>query len=214
MVCFNIINTNQLTSPTLAHYETFKTEYPLFTIDPELLLTSIKHTQIGFVSPRFKFVIISNMSKNGYRMGEGVENTRFYTEQELERIHRIARLEIEFEKTRRRIAPKLPSRLTCIFVAEDSLDGRTMLQNMFYHKKDFHIAPVEINPLRIHRADSKWISEYEKTNNQIIIENYWQGTDFDKNPQYEYLIDGVVKLKNKEDRKIITSRFDTTPYYS
>lgn len=213
LVCFNFINTNQLSSPTIAHYDTFKSEYPIFTVNPEELLTGSKQNEIGFVSPRYKFIIISSLSNKGVRMGEGVENTRFYTELELERIHRIARLEIEFEKLRRKINSNLPSRLACIFVAEDNFEGRTMLQNMFYYKKKFHIASVGLSPIRLHRADSKWISDYEETNNPLSIEKYWQGIDFDHYPQYEYLVDGIIKLKNDEDRKIITSEFDITPYY-
>lgn len=99
----------------------------------------------------------------------------------------------------------MPSRLACIFVAEDNLDGRVMLQNMFNFKRDFHLAPVDIAPIRLHKADSKWIQEYEETNNPTFMEWYWRGVDCDDNPQYEYLIDRVVKLKNIEDREIIIS---------
>lgn len=214
LVCFNLSITNQLTSSAIAHFETFKTEYPLYTIDPEQLLTNLNSNQIGFVSPRFKFITLSHWRRNGVIIGEGIENRKFYNASEIDRIHRIARLEIDFEIVRRKVNPSLPSRLSCIYVAEDNFDGRVMLQNMFYYKTKFHIAPVEIYAIRIHKADSKWISDYEEYQKTEAIENYWSGIDFDKNPQYEYLVEGIIKLKNVENREIIKSKFDSTPYYT
>ncbi|OBQ52803.1 DUF2441 domain-containing protein [Tamlana sp. s12] len=214
IVCLNLINTNQISSPTLAHYHSYRTEYPLYKITPDELLTDINSTQFGFVSPRFQYIIISNWATNGLKVGIGTINTKFYSNSDIERIHKIAKLEVEFEKVRRQINSNLPSRLTCIFVAEDDIDGRNMLRNMFFNRTKFHIAPVVLNSIKSHKADSKWITDYEKTKKISSIVKYWQGIDFDKHHQYEYLIEGVVRLENKEDREIIKTEFNSEKYYS
>ncbi|TVZ49872.1 DUF2441 domain-containing protein [Olleya sp. Hel_I_94] len=208
IVCLNLINTNQLSSPSLTHYITYKTEYPLYNINPDDLLTDINLTRFGFVSPRFQYVILSNWSTNGLKIGIGTINTKYYSNSDIIRIHRIAKLEVEFEKVRRKVDSNLPSRLTCIYVAEDNVDSRNMLKNMFFNKKHFHIASVNLKYVKSHKADSKWISDYEKTNSISSIEKYWKGIDFDNNPQYEYLIEGIVSLNKIEDREYIKNEFN------
>lgn len=214
LVCMNLINTNQVISPSLAHYETYKTKFPLYEKDLDNILLDIDSISIGFASPRFQYIILSRWARDGLKIGIGAANTKFYTDCKVERIHRIANLEIEFEKIRREIDSNLPSRLSCIYVAEDNIGGRIMLRNMFYNKRNFHIAQVNIAALKLHKADSKWISAYEEKQNKCFIENYWRGLNFDKNPQYEYLVEGIVYLKNEHDREAVKLGFDSTPYYS
>ncbi|AZQ59837.1 DUF2441 domain-containing protein [Maribacter sp. MJ134] len=214
LVCFNLINTNQLTSPLIAHYHTFKNEeYPLYNANPDSLLTDLDSTKLGFVGPRFQYVALSNWARNGLKIGLGITNTKLYSDTDIEKIHRIAELEIEFEKIRRLIDSNLPSRFTCLFLAEDNIDGRTMLKNMFSNRKNFRIAPVEVDFIKVHKADSKWIDAYERNKNIHLIKSYWKGENYDANPQYEYLVDGIVKLKKAEDQKYIVENFDTRPYY-
>ena len=207
IVCLNLINTNQLSSPSLTHYNTYKTEYPLYNINLDDLLTDINLTQFGFVSPRFQYILISNWATNGLKVGIGTINTKYYSDSDINRIHRIAKLEVEFEKIRRKVNSTLPSRLTCIYVAEDNIDSRNMLRNMFFNKKKFLIASVDLVSIKSHKADSKWISDYENTGNISSIEKYWKGSDFDNKPQYEYLIEGIVSLSKKEDREYIKQEF-------
>lgn len=199
----NLGFTSILTSPTLSHIESYKEEHPAYTIDPNRMLTEINAIK-GFGAPRLMYVIQTCWLNNGLKLGIGVENTKFHTDADSTKIRNIAELEIEIEKIRREINSNLPSRLVCLFLAEDNYDGRIMLQNMFYNKKSFCIVPVKIIcSLRLHRADSKWIEEYEKTKDKVAIENYWKGVTLDNNPQYEYLLDGQIKLLNTEDKEYI-----------
>lgn len=215
LVCMNLINTKQLTSPYIAHYSTYKTEYPIYNIELENLLTDINSTQIGFCSPRFQYIILSNWSRNGLKVGIGMTDTKFYSQTDIDRINRIAELEIEFERVRRKINKNLPSRLSCIFLAEDNIDGRLMLKNMFFRKTNIHIANVEVGVcLCNHKADSKWIEEYEKTNSIKSIENYWNGIHYDNFPQFEYLVEGTVLLKTESDYEFIKNNFDNSRYSS
>lgn len=194
---------SSLCCPTIAHIQSFKEEHPVYRTDPDKMLT-IKDSIGGFSSPRLSNIKLACLLKNGYILGVGVENTKFHTDAYNARIIRIAEIEIEIEKIRREINPNLPSRLVCLFLAEDNFDGRTMLKNMFFKTKSFRIVPVKvICALRFHAADYRWIEEYEKTNDKVAIENYWKGITFDNNPQYEYLLDGQIELLNSEDKEFI-----------
>ncbi len=79
-----------------------------------------------------------------------------------------------------------------------------MLKNMFYKKTNFLIASVNIKEqIAFHKADSKWIAEYEINKNSLSIENYWKGINFDSNPDFEYLIEGIIELRDQKDRNYI-----------
>ncbi|MBW1656484.1 hypothetical protein [Flavobacterium quisquiliarum] len=210
LVCYNIINTNQLISPSIIHLDTFKEIYPLYTISPDLILNNLESVSIGFISPRLKIVTLSNWARNGIKIGIG---NYYYSQEEIDRFHRIAELEIEFEKIRRQINKNHPSRLSCIFLAEDNQDGRTMLKNMFPYKLNFHIVNISITlSTQFHKADSKWIDNYIETNNTTSIINYWKGIPFDNFPEYEYLLEGKIELVNKSDQNFIETNFDTSKY--
>jgi hypothetical protein len=207
LVSINFGNTSKLSSSTLAHIESYKENHPVYSVDPDKMLTDMDALK-GFASPRLSYVKQACWLKNGFKLGIGVENTKFYSDADHAKIIRIAELEVEIEKTRRKINPQLPSRLICLFLAEDDYEGRTMLKNMFFNKRSFCIVPVKIIcAIRFHRADSKWIDEYERTKDKVAIENYWEGIPFDKNPQYEYLLDGQIELLNSEDKEYILTDY-------
>ncbi|MEO8517469.1 MAG: hypothetical protein ABI426_12015 [Flavobacterium sp.] len=215
LVCINLIRTNKLTSPAIHHMVTYKTIYPLYLLDPDKLLGDLNSTQIGFGSPRFQLVAFSNWAKNGLKIGIGVPNTIFFTQNQIDRIHRIAQLEIDFEKGRREINEIHPSRLSCIYLAEDSIDGRTMLKNMFLSKQNFRIAQVSVClEAQFLKVDSKWIDYYEKTGDKSAITSYWNGVDYDTFPEHEYLLEGQIELINPEDKIYIENNFDMTKYTS
>ncbi len=202
-VCHNLGITSTLACASIAHLESFNEIHPIYSVDPDKLLIETNSIQT-FLSPRLLYVFMSCWNRNGLKVGIAMDRPRFYSHDYINRINRIAELEIEFEKVRRKINNDLPSRLMCIYLAEDNVDGRIMLQNMFHRKKSPCIVSVKIKSLlRLHRADSKWIDEYESTKNKLSIENYWKGISFDNRPQYEYLLEGEIELQRPEDREFI-----------
>lgn len=210
LVCHNLGCTRRVCSPTVAHIESFKEDHPIYTTNIDKLSTDPNALQT-FGSPRLANVRKSLLIKQGYKLGVGIENTRFYSDKEINTINTIAEIEIEFEKIRRVIDRRLPSRLVCIYLADDNFEGRVMLQNMFYSRKHFIIVPVRIIfLLRVHRADSRWIAEFEKNHDKKAIENYWKGIPLDNNPQYEYLIDGTIELENLADKENIFKEYSIT----
>jgi hypothetical protein len=130
LASYNLAFTSRLTSPTLCHIESFKEDHPVYCTDPDKMLT-LKDSIGGFISPRLLNIKQACLLNNGYILGVGVENTKFHTDADNAKIIRMAEFEIETEKVRREINPNLPSRLVCLFLAENNYDGRIMLQNMF-----------------------------------------------------------------------------------
>ena len=205
LVCVNLIRTNGLMSPSLIHLVTYKEEYPLYDCDLNRLLYDLDYEPIGFASPRLAILKYSKVAKNGYRLGKGEgQQWQFLSESETDHYHKIAQLEVDFERVRRIIAPKAASRLACLFLATNDYDGRVMLQNMFSTKKNFIIARVDVKYIdRFYRADSKWIDLYASSPNDTIIQRYWLGEASCANPTYEYLIEGIFYLKDIRDRETI-----------
>jgi hypothetical protein len=207
LVCHNLGLTNQIASSSIFNSEPLKEEHPIYTVDLEKLLSDVNSIQT-FVTPRLKNILLACWHKQGLKIGVGEINTRYYSVEKLNKIFRIAELEIEFERIRRQINVDLPSRLMCIFLAEDNTDGRIMLQNMFFSRRNFCIVSVNISQgFRFHKADSRWIDIYEKTGDGKAIENYWNGIKAGGEPQFEYLLDGQISLENLIDKKIILNDY-------
>lgn len=204
VLCNNLIFTNSISSPSVAQFDSFNQDHPIYSVDLGDLKFSIGTLQNAFLSPRLVKVRLSYLSKQNIKLGMGIKNTKWFSQDSVESINRIADIEIEFEKMRRKIAPKLPSRLCSIYLAEDNLNGRIMLSKMFPNKRSFYITKVRIsNLLRFHKADPRWISEFEKEAKPIFIENYWNGELFNDHNQVEYLLDGTIVIENACDREYI-----------
>lgn len=208
LVCVNFSNTKQISAVSIAHRECFQEEHPIYSICLEQLKID-KDALQTFSSPRMMQIMLSSWHSNGLRIGLGeFPNTKFLTQTQINKIIKVSELEIEFEKVRREINPNLPSRLACVYLAENNIEGRVMLQNMFHRKKNVGIFPVEIIYCdKFHCADSKWVEIFEMTGERSSIEQYWKGIESDNKPQYEYLVDGKIQLLNSEDQKTIFENF-------
>jgi hypothetical protein len=92
-----------------------------------------------------------------------------------------ADLEIEFERRRREINYGAPSRLSCIYLVDNDIDGKFILQNMFVGTfKEPKIVEVDI------------------LNDDCIV-NYWAGIAFDAaHPSWEYLLEGTIQMTNAD----------------
>ena len=84
-----------------------------------------------------------------------------------------------------------------------------MLKNMFWNKKqNFLIEKVTINYIYfLHKADCRWIEEYEKDKNEIYIYNYWLGVEYNSTPSFEYLLEGQIEIQNQRAIKLIRDRW-------
>ena len=148
------------------------------------------------INPRLFYLIENSMiqkSQNGL-----IVNGKILTKEKLKHIKKIAELEIKFEQVRRQIAPTKPSRLSCLYLVEDTYQGRETLSSMFYEKlKEPIILNVKVEDnLVMFNADFRWIGEYEKNPEIAHIENYWKSIPFDdnNNDYREYLLEGSISI--------------------
>jgi len=200
LVTLNFGKTGMISSPSLAHLSTYGSLHPIYNLDLDEWLKN-PYSFSGFSSPRMSNIGITAMVENGFVLQYDFNNPKPIPEKQLNKSKLITDIEIEFEKIRREISPNAPSRLVAIYLAEDNYEGRTMLKNMFKNKNYFKIAPVKITcKLMLHKADSQWITEYGNTGNKSAIENYWKGLPFNKNPEFEYLLDGIIELVDEDDK--------------
>lgn len=113
---------------------------------------------------------------------------------------KIADLEIEFEKGRRIHNYGAPSRLSCLYLAEDDLDSREMLRGMFANVFSRpKIINVEIlNQMEIVQVDHKWVNKYFDEPNKDYIKKYWTGIPYNEDfPSWEYLIEGTITMNDE-----------------
>lgn len=141
----------------------------------------------GLTSPRMMTIYQASIFR---------KNSVPLTEDEQKEINK-ADLEIEFEKRRREINYDAPSRLSCIYLVEDNLDGRNVLQNMFVGRfLDPLIVEVKIlNNMGILKCDHRWLQKYYDEPKDEYIINYW--TEVSSNemyPSWEYLLEGMIEL--------------------
>ena len=122
-------------------------------------------------------------------------------EEELALI-RQADLEIEFERRRRELNYGAASRLSCVYLVENTFDSRLLLQSMF---ADFFWNPkiVEVdilNSIEITKCDVTWLNKYYEEPKDEYIVNYWTGVPSNENySTWEYLLEGTIQMTNPDE---------------
>jgi hypothetical protein len=99
------------------------------------------------------------------------------------------------EEARRDLAPSAPTRIGCLYLAEDSPIGRNMVSRLKGHHAFLMRVRVK-HYLRITRADSKWL---DGELGDEAIANYWKGEPQGSAPIWEYLLDGMIECTDEEE---------------
>jgi hypothetical protein len=112
-----------------------------------------------------------------------------------ERIVAAADRELVLEQGRRKLAPEAPSRLGCLWLAEDTPAGRTMVSRI--KGQDAFVMRVEVSVCaRLRRLDARWLSDELDEN---AVAGYWSGRARGGQPLWEYLLDGVIRCADPEE---------------
>lgn len=120
--------------------------------------------------------------------------------------------ELAFEAGRRKHAPNSVSRLSCIWLAEKSVDGEAVLRHMFGCNQHIFIVPVTVtHELALSRADARWFEEYCHSPSESKVENYWKEIPHPEGPRWEWMLDGRVKLTNTKDLEFIRANRPVLP---
>jgi hypothetical protein len=107
-----------------------------------------------------------------------------------------ANRELDLEATRRRYARDAASRLACIWLADDSVEGRNNVSSLKGHQA--FIVPVRIVACtRFTRVDARWL---EGDLDESVRQGYWSGAARDgANPLWEYLVEGSIACADEAD---------------
>jgi hypothetical protein len=159
---------------------------------------------MGVSSPRTaRYVWAAAIIRRGGHVGIGSIDTKWLDQEEMGRIVAIGDMELEFERVRREIAQNAASRLSCLWVAEDTEEGKTHIRSML--GSDILILKVRIPvALRVSKVDTTWLDAYFEEPRQEFIENYWRSIPFnEQRVTWEYLVDGAIEVNDPEGMECI-----------
>lgn len=194
--CLNLCSTGTISSLlTVQLFINDKKPNPM-SVDIEKLKNCTANEINGLSSARI-FFVYQRTILNTYK--------RPLTAEE-ERLVKIGNLEIEFERARREYNYAAPSRLSCIYLVEDNIDGKIVLSDMF--KGAFNnpmiIEVSLLNKMEIMRFDHNWIDLYYKDPQEKHLKSYWSSEMYnDKKPSWEYLLEGTIQMTDIEQKKTI-----------
>ena len=209
--CWNLSLCGHLTAPEFAALCDPGLRAVQKTVD-DLSVEEIRDQGLstGIVTPRgARYGIESAIIRGGGNVGIGVENTQWLSQNERRQRLSIGDIELEFEKGRRRVAPAEVSRLSCLWVADNSPVGRTHIENMLPGSFALTVSiPAAIN---VSRVDTAWFDKYCEEHKEEYIENYWEGIQASEEPTWEYLVNGVIKAVDENELRIVRERGAKVP---
>jgi hypothetical protein len=138
----------------------------------------------------------------GGRIGWGVPPypTRWATDEVQERILRNANRELALEAGRRKHAPNAPSRLCCLWLAEDTVEGRNWVQTMV-GSRSFVMQVIVTIELASFRSDARWLDRvHANPEDTDAVAGYWSGRPLGDTPLWEYLLEGRANRRGRPRR--------------
>jgi hypothetical protein len=150
---------------------------------------------VGIPTPRAAWQVGAAATvRSGGRVGMGQTNTQWYSPEDAARLRELGDVELAFEAGRREICPEAPSRLSSLYLAEDSDAGRAHIRTML--GRNVHIMRVIVPSVaRACRVDTGWFESYCREPNPKLIESYWRGVPIDPCVStWEILIDGAIQV--------------------
>ncbi|UQY32907.1 DUF2441 domain-containing protein [Pseudomonas fulva] len=157
------------------------------------------------ITPRAIMFMKGFMLARGMRVTDGYGSQLGFSEAQQNHWIGVYRNELRFEELRRNHAPQCPSRLGCIWAAEDSVEGRAVLDGMFGSDHRRIIVRIEIHhALNVFRADASCFDRFCTTQDDDFARMYWQGETLTS--QWEYLIDGAIRVIDPEALNLLLNR--------
>lgn len=183
----------------------------------DIPLNDLRNNRIpaNFAIPRVKnyffkgLKILTGIESNLIKLSELNDDEKYYL--------KIAEMELTFEEERRKISPDSASRLSCLWVAENSEKGKEQIIKMLDPDKMLSskllIIQVKLEKiLRLTKVDIKWFDEYFENKKKEFVENYWKGIPFSESEaSWEYLVEGIIKINNGQDLDYIRSNGQKIP---
>lgn len=165
----------------------------------DLNIADIREARFGSaVTPRAATFMIGFMLSRNMTITDGYGSQRGWVDDG--RLIRIYETELVMEEVRRRVAPNAPSRLGCIWLAEDGPRSRAMLQEMFAASR--HIVSVAIEQqTNLFKADSSFYDRLFDTGDSTAAELYWRGEVLSS--KWELLLDGAIRVTKDDELQVL-----------
>lgn len=159
---------------------------------------SINGPDSSVLTPRTASAIIKGaILRRGQVLANGYGQVINISDDERSHILKCSDVELEFERIRREVLPESVSRLSCIWLAERTREGEDHIKKMLGY--NVYLLQVAItHQVNLTRVDTGWFDSYWETGNEDDIRGYWSGEPFSSKQQWEYLLDGEIKVVNKE----------------
>lgn len=152
----------------------------------------------GFLSTVWQ----GGMIRIGAQVGRGADPypTRLPDEATRQRFLRAADRELLLEQVRRTVAGDAPSRLSSIWLAEDSPSGRNAVSEMLGWRS-LVSRVVVTSGRRFARCDPAWLEDVVAGRApEDAAQSYWRGEPKDPEaPSWEYLLDGSICIVDGDD---------------
>ncbi|SEO65584.1 hypothetical protein [Pseudomonas sp. NFACC39-1] len=167
----------------------------------DLNFASIQEAEFrSAVTPRTATFMKGFMLSREMTITDGYGSRRGWLGEEKDRLIKIYETELLMEEVRRRVAPEAPSRLGCIWVAEDGPHGRALLQEMFSGSR--HIVSVAIEQkINLFKADASFYDQLFETGDPTAAERYWRGEALSS--KWELLLDGAIRVTKDDELQVL-----------
>jgi len=198
--CENIKESHALFSLMFASVQnpSFRSDY--YFLPPDEIRNNADLIYAGYTNPRCALMVEASLLRKNEKVISGVTKKEFSEEDKQKKL-KVSEVEIAFEGYRQRFHSGLPSRLTCLFLVDNSENGMSTLSTMLVQSNLIpYVFEVEIKEnYGLHRADKRWFEKYFKSNDEVCIKNYWEGVAFNELPAWEHLLEGAIVIVNDVD---------------
>lgn len=168
------------------------------------------HIGNGCITPRAGYVVLqAGLIRDDAKAFDGYGNEILYSEEGRELIIKKADAEIEFERMRREFYPGCVSRLSCLYIADYSDTGLSLIKEMFGAGITPLTAEIE-HSINLTKVNVSWFDEYHQNPSVDLIHNYWSGENYEGNDHWEYLLNGSL-LFTEESKATVKQYGATTP---
>ncbi|MDZ5602301.1 hypothetical protein SJI00_05915 [Pseudomonas sp. RP23018S] len=198
MVCHNLSIKPTIMSPScLALVD--QGVHAIHTRVEDLSLDAVREGQFrSALTPRARVFMLGFMLSRRMTITDGYGSQLRFGDRD--RFIRIYDVELQMEEVRRRVAPAAPSRLGCIWVAEEGDASREMLRVMFGTAR--HIVSVNIvHSINSLKADASLYDRFAETGDLVAAKLYWQGYELDG--RWETLLDGAINVTKDDELQVL-----------
>ncbi len=152
-----------------------------------------------FLSPFASLVFQGAMLRAGMRLGYGSPpfQTRWFSDKDEQRTLLRSDRELLFEEVRRTASPDKPSRLACIWAAENTTAGRNYVEGLM-GRQSFVVEVEVVVMIRVAKCDAHWLDHWQNAGVDAAG-GYRSGQPMNEDPLWEYLIEGSIRATDPDD---------------